>query len=166
MATLTPAQLATLKADIAANPDLASQPMNSDGDFEIARLLNLDATPTFFAWRSAVPMDEIMQNGFDWTRVDNLTVGKARIWDWMRGTGTINPSQANVRAGILAVFGTAGDLSMRQSIFGHCQRPATRLEKLLAVSGNGTTVTEGGIGPATLGYEGSISYQQVAQARV
>jgi hypothetical protein len=103
-----------------------------------------------------------MGNGFDWTRVDNLTVGKARIWEFMTTLGVINPSQANVRAGILAVFGTAGDLAMRLSIFGHCQRLATRVQKLFA-TGAGTTVTEQGIGPGTTVVE-SINYQDVLEA--
>jgi hypothetical protein len=33
-------------------------------------------------WRTSVTQDEIMLNGFDWTRVDNLGVGKARAWTW------------------------------------------------------------------------------------
>lgn len=161
---LTTQQLAALKAGINADPELAAFPNNSDGAFGIAALLNLEASPAFYIWRSNVPVDEIMLNGFDWTRVDNLTVGKARIWDWMMRTGSINPPQANVRAGVLATFSTAGDLNNRLAVFTHCQRKATRAEKLLA-TGSGTSATEQGVGPATAGFEGNLSYQDVEAAR-
>jgi hypothetical protein len=161
---LTAPQLAALKAAILADPVLAAKPMNSDGDFDIAAALNQPAVPDYFVWRTAVPTDEIMLNGFDWTRVDNLTVGKSRIWEWMTNLGQINPSQSNVRAGVLAVFTTAGDLANRNAVFSHCQRLATRVEKLFA-TGSGTTTTDQGVGPSTMGFEGAISYQDVSLAR-
>jgi len=49
---------------------------------------------------TAVNPDEIMRNGMDWTQVDNLTVGKARIWDWMTKLGSFDASKVNIRAGI------------------------------------------------------------------
>lgn len=154
---LTSAQKQAIKADILANPDL-----NGQGDEVIAARYNLAAAPSFFVWRSSVPLDEIMLNGFDWTRVDNLSVGKARIWDWMfRQTGSIDPSKANIRTGIDAAWvGTAADLAVRAAVYAHCQRLASRLEKLFAV-GAGTTVTNGS-GPATMGFEGTISAQTVS----
>ena len=161
---LTPAQLQTLKAAILADPVLAGKPQTPDGAFEIAAAMNTVAVPDFFVWRTSVTIDEIMQNGFDWTRVDNLTVGKARIWEWMMSTGTLHPNQANVRSGILATFGTSGDLATRLATFVHCQRLAMRVEKLYAV-GTGATTTEQGVGPATLTFEGAISYQDVLDAR-
>jgi hypothetical protein len=161
---LTPEQNATLKAAILADQELNAFPNNTDGAFGIAALLNQPASPSFYVWRSTVPISEIMQNGFDWTRVDNLTVGKSRIWEWMMATGVLNPSQSNVRAGVLATFGVAADLATRLAVFGHCQRLATRIEKMLA-TGTGTTTTEQGVGPATMGFEGAISYQDVDTAR-
>lgn len=160
---LTHDQLVALKADIAADTAFDSVPHNSDGGFAVAAAYNLSAVPDYFVWQSGVQTDEIMFNGFDWTRVDNLTIGKARIWEWMVAVGYINPSQANVRAGILAVFATAGDLAMRLAIFGHCQRLATRAEKLFA-SGSGTTTTEQGVGPSIMGFEGYLSYNDILDA--
>ena len=162
---LTPAQNATLKAAILADQVLAAKPNNSDGNFEIAAAMNTQAAPDYYVWRTGVSVDGIMQNGFDWTRVDNLTVGKARIWDWMMRTGTINPSRSNVRAGVLAVFGVAADLATRLAVFTHCQRLATRVEKLLVSAGSGTTTTEQGTGPATMGFEGPINSDQIETAR-
>jgi hypothetical protein len=161
---LTTAQLAALKAAILADPVLAAFPNNDDGHFGVAAELNKDASPAFFVWRSTVTSLAIMQNGFDWSRVDNLTVGKARIWDWMMRTGELNPSLPNVRAGVLAVFNVAADLATRLAIFQHCQRPASRAEKLFAV-GPGTTTTEQAIGPALMVFEGQLNYQDISAAR-
>lgn len=161
---LTLQQLATLKAAILADPVLAEKPNNPDGNFDIAAAFNANSVPDFYVWRSSVTIDEIMLNGFDWTRVDNLTVGKSRIWEWMTALGSINPSQSNVRAGVLAVFSAAGDLANRTAVFSHSQRLATRGEKLYAV-GTGTSTTDQGIGPAVMGYEGQLSYSDIEQAR-
>lgn len=160
---LTTAQLQALKADIAAS-EFAGLPNTADAAFTIAAAYNQPAAPTFFVYRTNVPVTEIMQNGFDWTRVDNLTVGKARIWEFMTVAAVLNFSQANVRAGILATFGTAGDLAMRQAIFDHGQRPAKRAEKLFA-TGAGTTVSEQGFGPAVMAFEGNLSLQDIQDAR-
>lgn len=164
---LTPQQLATLKTAIDADPVLAAKPLNSDGYFEIAQALNSElASPDFWVWKSLVSQDEIMQNGFDWVRVDNLSVGKARIWEWMfdNASATINPSKANVRAGIAEVWkGTAADNAVRQAVFNHCQRLATRAQTLFA-AGPGTTTSVDGVGPATMAVE-AITMADVEAAR-
>jgi hypothetical protein len=158
---LTTEQLATLKADILADPILAAYPMNSDGAFDIAKKYE-EIIPAFIVWRSGVTQDEIMQNGFDWTRVDNLSIGKSRIWEWMfkNLSVSINPSKINVRAGIDAVWvGTQADLNVRAAVYIHCKRSANRAEKLFA-TGTGTDAT-----PATMGFEGRLTYQDVESAR-
>src|SRR5574343_574256 len=130
---LTAQQLATLKAAILADPELAAQPMNSDGAFAIAAALNQVASPAFVVWKTDVSVDEIMRNGMDWARVDNLSVGKARIWDWMGRLGQFDASKPNIRAGIDATWvGTAADLAVRAMVYTHCKRSATRAEKLFA----------------------------------
>lgn len=157
---LTPAQLAQLKAAIDADPALAAQPLNSDGAYAIKEVLNEIATPDFIVWRTAVPVDEIMRNGMDWARVDNLTVGKSRIWDWMSRLGTFDASKPNIRAGIDAAWvGTAADLAVRATVYTHCKRSATRAEKLFA-TGSGSDAA-----PATMTFEGQLTYTDVEQAR-
>lgn len=153
---LTPEQKQTLKTWLLAN----AQMMN---DQEAADALNATASPDFWVWRTSVTQDEIMQNGFDWTRVDNLSVGKARIWEWLfnNQNRAFNPAKANVRAAIDATWvGTAADLQQRAAVYAHCRRRATLAEKLLA-SGTGTTEA-----PATMGSvpEGQLSAQDVIDA--
>ncbi len=153
---LTTQQLQTLKAWIIAN-------RNSVFDQATAEALNATASPAFNVYRSAVSQDEIMLNGFDWSRVDNLSVGKARIWEWLFNNElrSINPTKANIRAGINAAWvGTAADLAVRAAVYVHCYRSATVAEKLLA-TGTGTTPNATGDGPATMGYEGEVSLQDV-----
>lgn len=160
--SLSPEQLATLKQAIDADPALSAAPLNSDGAFFIAAELNKLASPDFIVWRTLVTQDEIMQNGFDWTRVDNLSVGPARVWDWMFNNAdrAINPSKPNVRAGIEAVWkGTAADLAVRAAVYVHCKRKATRAEKLFA-TGTGSDAA-----PAVMTFEGDLNYFDVEQAR-
>lgn len=163
---LTNAQLPALKQAIDADPVLTALPKNDDTAIQIAAAFNLVADPDFWVWRTLVLQDEIMLNGFDWTRVDNLSVGKARVWEWMFNNAqrSINPSKVNIRSGIIAVWtGTAQDLAVREVVFGHCQRLALRGERIYA-TGAGTSQVNGA-GPGTLGFEGLITASDVSRAR-
>ena len=161
---LTPEQYATLKAHILATPELNAFPNNSDGAFEIKNILNQTAEPAWVVWRTAVTRREVLQNGFDWTRLDNLSVGKARVWSDIFVDGVINPSKPNVRAGIESVWvGTAADIAVRAAVYVHCKKNATRIQKLFS-TGTGSDAS-----PATMG-EGitenyQLSYQDVETAR-
>ena len=149
---LTPAQRQTLATHIGADPTLAAMPNNPDGWAAITTAMNVAADPAFVVWKSRVTEGEIFANGMDWTRVDNLSVGKARIWEWMFKFGGANPSKQTVRDGVEAVWvGTAADLAVRATVLGHCKRAATRAEKLFA-TGTGTTPA-----PAVMGFEGQVS---------
>lgn len=149
---LTLAQKQAIKVWLVANAGAMS-------DQQAADALNATASPAYIVWRSSVTDQEIMQNGFDWARVDNLSVGKARVWDWMFRFGSIDPSKANVRAGIEAVWvGTAADLAVRAAVYSHCKRNATVAEKLLA-SGTGSDAS-----PAVAGFTGLISANDVVDS--
>lgn len=152
---MTPAQLAALKADILADPVLAAIPAGTDGAFAIADAYNLPVA--FIVWKNSVQASEIMANGFFWTAVDSLTVGKARIWDWMTRYGSFNPSKANVRQGLADCFGGASQ--MVTGILPHCKRQASRIEKLLATGAGSDAV------PAVMGFEGPVGYQDIEAAR-
>jgi len=161
---MTPEQLVALKNDIAADETLSQLTHTADHAFAIAAAYNLPADPAFYVWKTDLPVVDIMANGFNWSRVDNLSVGKARIWEWMVQLGSINPSRVNVRAGIIATWaGTTADEAVRLAVFGHCQRLATRCEKVFA-TGAGTTVVVEGTGPATMAFAGDINYQDVLSA--
>lgn len=154
---LTPAQYSTLKAHIAASADLTAIPDTPDGAIAIADLLNLPSSPAVTVWRTSVEAAEIMANGFVWTEVDALTNSKARIWDWMTRYGSFNPARPNVRQGLRDCFGVSS--GTYTGMLPHLRRAATRMEALFA-TGTGTEAN-----PATLTYEGPVSYQDVQQAR-
>lgn len=154
---LTTEQKATLKTFIQADQTLNT--LLVDGNLTgLADALNATASPAFIVWKSSVTQDEIMQNGFDWTQVDNTTVGKARIWEWMfdNATRTINAAKVNIRAGIDEAWkGTAAMLAVRAAIYVHCKRSASILEKLFA-TGTGTDAS-----PATMSVEGDLYYTEL-----
>lgn len=152
---LTTEQKATLKAYIEGDSVLNAFPRNSDGYFDMARILNLEHSPAFVVWKTSVAIDEIMRNGIDWTRVDNLSVGKSRIWDWMTRLGVINPSKTNIRAGIDAVWTAVADEATKAAVYTHCKRNATTIEKVFA-TGTGTTLS-----PATTALESPINYTEI-----
>lgn len=156
---LTDTQLAVLKAAIEADGGLNANLMTSGGATTIADALNLDAAPAWIVWRSAVLVDDIMQD-MDWTRVDNLSNGKARSWDWMTKAGTINAGRPNIRAGIDSVWvGTAPDLAVRAAIYVRCKRTATIAEQMFSI-GTGSDAV-----PATLEFEGTLTADDVQRAR-
>jgi hypothetical protein len=166
---LSLSQRQALKADIAANTatiggvQIKDMPNNSDANFDIANWYNQTASPDYFVFRSDASKTEIMNNGFDWTRVDNATVGKARIWDWL--PDVFNANKPNIIAAINEAWSGGTNDAHRLAIFTHCQRLATWVEKLLKASGNGTTTSNAGVGPAVLGAESPISGTDVEMAR-
>lgn len=139
---MTPEQTITLRASCFADPVAAAFfPLRDN----VGLCAYLNQNSAFIVWRTLVTQDEITLNGFDWARVDNLSVGKARIWQWMfdNNQKAINPSKPNVRAGIDQTWaGTAADLAVRAAVYVHCKRPARVYEKMLA-SGGGTDANPG-----------------------
>ena len=149
---LTPDQLTTLRAAVLA--DQTASAFFADAGDAAGLQRHLNSASTFIVWRASVTQDEIMQNGFDWTRVDNLSIGLARVWEWLfaNESKSIDPRKANVRAGIEAVWkGTAADLAVRAAVYAHCKRPATVAERMLA-AGVGTYAN-----PGLAAFEGDIS---------
>lgn len=148
---LTAEQFNVLKAVIIVQPELQSALANG-ADYVIQGWCNSIANPSFTVWKTTVTDEEIVvDTAFNWTRVDNLSVGKARIWDWLFRFGSVDASSTNVRAGIDAVWvGTAADLAVRAAVYSHCKRFATNAEKILA-TGTGSDAV-----PGVLTYEGLI----------
>lgn len=147
---LTQEQFNTLRLVVRAEPSL--QTALAQGQDNIVKEW-CDATTTFVVWKSSVTEQEVME-GFDWTRVDNLSVGKSRIWDWMFRFGQVNPAKTNIRAGIDATWvGTAQDLAVRAAVLAKCKRFATNAEAVLA-SGLGTEST-----PGVMSFEGKIDIE-------
>jgi hypothetical protein len=156
---MTPEQITSLRAKVFA--DSAANTLLTAGDSSGLRTYLNAAVSAFIVWRTSVSQDEIMGSAaFDWTRVDNLSVGKARIWEWLfKNSGiSIDPSQANKRAGIDAAWvGTTADLNVRAAVYVKCKRSATMAEKMLA-TGTGTDAT-----PAVMDLQGEVSDNDTAR---
>ena len=159
---LTTEQLHVFRAALLAetDPDLVFRRDNGQAG-RVAEWYNQVGANAPIVWKTSLQLKEITSNGFDWVRVDNLSVGKARIWEWMFGSEdkSINPSKPNIRAGIAEVWkGTAADLAVQATVLNHCKRPATRIEALYA-TGSGTTEA-----PATLVFTEQLSEPDVMRA--
>lgn len=155
---LSTAQLTALKADILADPALAAQPMNDDGHFAIAAAYNILASPVFRVWKTSVSTAEVKKNVV-WTELIGRSVGERDSFVFMLSNGTINPADVNIRQGILDIFSGAQGATTRNQLNALSKRDATRGEKLFA-TGTGSDAT-----PATMNFEGNLSYQDVSAAR-
>lgn len=176
---LTSAQLALLKADIAANTNtidfggtptqIKDLPNNGDANIEIANWYNGTASPDFWAWRSFVPDQEIYSSAspdattWSWTTFIGRSQGERDAWRQMVNmAGGLNPSLANTRAGVADIFSGAGGANQRAFLLSIGRRKATRIEKLFKTAGAGSTAD-----PATSAYSDGFTLQgnDVTQAR-
>lgn len=155
---MTPAQLTTLKADILADPILAAQPMNDDGHFAIAAAYNLAANPAWRVWKTSVTTAEC-KDAVNWTEFIGRSVGERAAFEFLLSNGHISPARPNVRQGISDMFSGAGGATTRNALLALSKRDATRAEKLFSTG----TGSDGS--PATMTFEGALSYSDVSAAR-
>jgi len=183
--SLTTAQLATLRSDIAADGVLNAIQNTPDGAFAIADAYNLLAVPAFTVWCNTVATDDIF-NAIAWA---NLTPNDApdttqqwlnralacqgkqfNVQTMLSGRTQLFTGKANIRAGLQdaltnvpsgagGALVAAGWVAVRD---GPLKRSALRIEKLFAdtAGGNGAFAT-----PAALVVEGKINYNDVLNAR-
>ena len=154
---MTPAQLATLKADILADPVLAAKPTNSDGAFYIAAAYNLPASPAFTVWKSRISTKELRDAvASASTQLDGLTGSKREALLWLVA-GELDARLVSTRAALDDL--TGGQQTLKAALVAAQKRECTRAEKLFS-TGTGTPAS-----PATTTFEGVLSYQDVEAAR-
>jgi len=159
--TLTSAQRATLKTHVTGNSDTNTLYVanNLTG---LAALLNADAVPDFWVWRTSVSRDEYLGSTsvdatvFAWAGTGWITrsQGERDAFNAMfDAAGTVNPSRANVRQAFTDIFSgaTAPAPANRTHLATTSRRKATRTEKLFA-TGTGSTAS-----PGLLVVEGQIA---------
>lgn len=180
MQTLTTQQKATILANINASPDLVGQQ-----DVEIARLYNLPASPSFYVYRAAVPVQEI-NDQITWANytpadapdgtqlwLNRATAAQGKQFNLQTlligAQGALNATRPNVRAGLQdATTGlptgsngasvSGGWVGIRDNALGQL---ATRIEKLLATTTaqqDGSTAAKA----ATRTFEGAITAQDIS----
>lgn len=155
---LTHEQLLALKADIQADPILAQWAATGQMAQEIAAEYNLTAAPAWTVWRSSVTAVEwraaiIGEGGAG--QLDALTASKRGSLLWAV-EDTLDPSNANVRAALDDFCGSQNTL--KAAIQTAQKRQATRAEKLFS-TGTGSSAS-----PASMGWEGTLTYQDVEAA--
>lgn len=155
---LTTVQLAALKSDILADPLLSIQPNNDDGYFAIAVVYNRLVAPAFRVWRTNIPTTDVKKN-IVWTEYISRSVGERSAFEVIIADGNVNAADANVRQGFGDIFSGPSGAETRTNLTALAKRNATRGEKLFAI-GTGTDLA-----PATMTFEGNLSYQDVARAR-
>ena len=155
----TTQQLQTIKTYINATPALAAKPNNPDGNYDIAIALNSNASPTFTVWKTSVPLGDVGRK-FNGTELAGLTTGnQTRLQTVAQYLNTVNPSLPDNRQFFDDVFSGAGGTNTRAALLALWKSPAKQIEKLFATG----TGSDGS--PATLVYEGEISYVEVENAR-
>lgn len=162
---LTPAQLATLKADILADPAFTALRSSPDGRDAIRAAYGQFPAADYWVWRSNVSRAEIYNNvspdstTWNWTTYKNQPATEQNAWTQMFMGDQADFSKANLRAGVAAIFtGSAQATAQRDHVLAMGRRKATRAEKLFA-SGAGSTVA-----PATMTFEGALSFADVDSA--
>lgn len=163
---LTTAQLQAVKTDILNDSSLNVFLNNPDGNVFIANVYNLIVSPDFWVWRTYLSSQDIYSKVssdgtiWSWSIFIARSVAEKSAWtEMISAFYGINPSLLNSRTGIADIFSGAGGLPQRTHLLAIGRRLATRIEKLLA-TGTGTTAV-----PATMVFEGSLTYQDVELAR-
>lgn len=133
---MTPAQLATLKTDIQAQPSLASAVTAADWP-TIAAFYNAAASPSVNVWRSDVKASEVVA-AITYSEYVALTAVKQGGLALLIQPGTVDATSSNVRAAFQAIFGASTSLTALTNL---AQRAATALEKLFGSGGPPITST-------------------------
>lgn len=155
---------------------------NGDHAFEIAKWYSLLASPAWIVWQTAVSIDVIQDaiiyanmtpaqaiptspqlDVMVWLAKANACQGKQfNLQNLLLGKSAVNASKANIRAafqdcltGLPSKADGTNQAAGWTTVQTAMQRSASRIEKLLS-TGVGDTNS-----PATMGYEGSVTYQDL-----
>ena len=154
---LTTEQLHVFRAALLAetDPDLVFRRDNGQAG-RVAEWYNQVGANAPIVWKTSLQLEEITSNGFDWVRVDNLSVGKARIWEWMRLSLVLNCGIANIRQGLNDAF--SATTSTKLAVLAVIKRDATRAEEMFSTG----TGSDGS--PGTMTFVGNVTDMDVELA--
>jgi hypothetical protein len=158
---LTITQLQALKAAIAAetNPTFVAL-RNANNEDGMAAWLN--GPSAVYCWRTNVSRSEIYHTTsgeattWNWTTYKQQSVTEQGAWVQMFMGDLADFSQANLRAGVAAIFGAGNAQTTHVLAIG--KRLATLGEKVFA-TGTGTVQT-----PAIFGPQGALTPQNISDA--
>lgn len=164
-AVLSAAQYDALAADITVTHSAEfSSAVAANDDMAISNAYNATFSPTYWVWRSAIPVKEIYAittadaTVWSWTIYIARSVGERDAWRELTSSGSISAALLNVRQGIADIFSGAGGAAQRTHLLTIGRREARRIEQLFA-TGAGSTAT-----PGVMAYEGTVTYLDIAHA--
>jgi len=135
---MTPAQQATLRAAILADPILGPLTSGPGTDIQaVAAALNADASPVVKAWITAVPQAD-MDDAPDYAAFDNIVAGKRDSWGFLLARER-DFTRNKVRKWITDIWGNATANSNAEAILKAGTENASRAEVILG----GATKTTG-----------------------
>jgi hypothetical protein len=152
---LTNAQKIVLKADIENDAALLAL-WNAGSPDAVADAYNV--VGSLYCWKSRLSKGQLL-SGVVWTEFIARSDGEQRAFSIMLEEGFVAPSDPNIRQGFADIFSGAGGATTRNNLLTLSRRLMTRAENLFASGGDGS---EGS--PRTLGFEGSIFWQDVVEA--
>lgn len=164
---LTPAQNQTLKANIAANVNtviylnvatpINAVPNTTDGNIAVAGWYNL-ATAAYWVWRTNISTDDV-NNAVDWSEVVALSTNNLLAFDALKQQSKINASLTSIRNAFAQIFKQATSPNSLAALTAAAKRLALNVEQVFA-TGTGSNAS-----PSTMGYEGTVSGQDIETAR-
>jgi hypothetical protein len=155
---LNPAQTATVKAYILADPVLGPLTSGTGTDYgAIALALSATAAPATLAWKPSVPAAD-SDDAPDMSTFDALTAGKRDSWALFLGQTTRDFTRNKVRKWITDVWGNATAASNAESVLLAGTENAKRVEVVLG----GTTRTTGTVSALARNYVGDVSLPEIA----
>lgn len=183
---LTSLQKSALKTAILADGTMNAFPNNADGNFDLAVYLNQEDPGPFKVWNPEASVSAI-QDAITWDKYtptdapDNTATFTNRMLAiqtkqmnlqlMLQGKTTVDASKSNVRAGlrdaVTVVPSGAGGGSTAPggangvNVLNACVRNGLRIEKILTTG----TASLGGVSADVMGYVGSITPQDVEEAR-
>ena len=164
-------QKAAIRADMAGRPELAVAILEGNDGF-LADYYNATPAPAFYVWKTNVTKYtyqsymSLASTSFSWSGTGGYiarTQGERDAWNTLfSANGSVNPSQANVRAAFADIFSGSGAAAInnRTHLEAMSKRIATLIEKLLS-TGTGSLAS-----PGFLTYEGIISPSEISEVRV
>lgn len=160
-AGLSTAQIATLKAAIAAETDPTFVALRNGGaTYAMMQWYNGTYTPATLAWKTACTAQE-MDEGSDYSAYDSVLAGKRDAWALFLQFAPRDLTRNKNRKVVTDVWGNAAGGSVAESVLQACTRNITRAENLF---GGSTTATTGTVTARKLSWEGSLVEYDLIQA--
>ena len=153
---MTPAQLATLKAAILADPALSPLSSGPTTDYNgLVTLLNAAASPTTKAWRTSVPPVDA-DDAPDYSTFDSIPAGKRDSWGFFLAF-TRDYNRNKTRKWVIDVWGNATAGSNAEAVLTTGLENATRAQVIIG----GTQKTTGTVSGLDRYFTGVVTADMV-----